>query len=78
MNDMTPQAQAEKRFSERERRNAAVIALQQPDCVPIAYSSAFWHARRAGISNKTAMYDLEALADAVRGVVLELQPDSVN
>ncbi len=78
MNDMSPITQAQQRFAERERRNAAVIALREPDCVPIAYSSAFWHARRAGISNKTAMYDYEALADAVRRVVLELQPDSVN
>ncbi len=78
MNDMSNPTEAQQRFAERERRNAAVVALQEPDCVPIAFSSNFWHARRAGITNKTAMYDYEALADATRKVVLELQPDSVN
>jgi hypothetical protein len=70
--------EAQRLYAERERRNAAVIELQQPDRVPIAYSSAFWHARQAGITNRTAMYDYEALAAAVRKVVLDLQPDSVN
>lgn len=71
-------SEAQRLYAERERRNAAVIALQEPDRVPIAYSSAFWHARQAGITNRTAMYDYEALAAAVRSVVLDLQPDSVN
>ena len=80
MNDVqaTTTTEAQRLYAERERRNAQVIALEEPDCVPIAYSSAFWHARRAGITNKTAMYDYEALAASVRRVVLELQPDSVN
>ena len=65
-------------YAERERRNTDAIALKQPDQIPIAWSSAFWHARMAGISNRTAMYDYEALADAVRKVILQLQPDSVN
>ncbi len=65
-------------YAERERRIADVIALRQPDRVPIAYSSVFFHARYAGISNRCAMYDYEALADALRQVVLDLQPDAVN
>ena len=69
---------AQALYEEREKRNALVIELKEPDRVPIAYSSAFWHARQAGITNRTAMYDYEALAAAVRRVVLELQPDSVN
>ena len=71
-------AEAQKIYAEREKRIADAIALKEPDRVPISYSSQFWHARYAGISNRTAMYDYEALAAATRRVVLELQPDTVN
>ena len=71
-------ADAQKIYAEREKRLADAIALAEPDRVPISYSSQFWHARYAGISNRTAMYDYEALAAATRRVVLELQPDTVN
>ena len=71
-------AEAQELYAERERRLADALALKQPDRVPVSYSSNFWHARYAGITNRTAMYDYEALAAATRRVVLELQPDSVN
>jgi len=71
-------AEAQKLYGERERRLADVLALRQPDRVPISYSSNFWHAKYVGITNRTAMYDYEALAAATRRVILELQPDSVN
>jgi len=70
--------EARKRYAERERRIADATALKVPDRVPVSYHSQFWHARYAGISNRTAMYDYEALAAATRRVVLELQPDSVT
>lgn len=75
----TPSSEeAKQRYAERERRLADAVALKIPDRVPISYSSQFWHARYAGISNRTAMYDYEALAAATRRTVLDLQPDSVN
>jgi uroporphyrinogen-III decarboxylase len=69
---------AKKLYAERERRIADAIALREPDRVPIAYTGVFFHARYAGISNRQAMYDHDALADAVRRVALDLQPDAVN
>jgi len=70
--------EAKKSYAARQRRLADVEALKIPDRVPISYSSPFWHARYAGISNRSAMYDYEALAAATRCTVLDLQPDSVN
>ncbi|MFH1043732.1 MAG: uroporphyrinogen decarboxylase family protein [Pseudomonadota bacterium] len=72
------QTQAQKLYAERERRFSDVVALRQPDRVPISYTSGFWHARYAGISNRTAMYDYEALAAAAMRAIRDLQPDSVN
>lgn len=70
-------AGASQRYAAREKRVADAIALRQPDRVPLSYMSQFWHAKYAGITNRTAMYDYEALAAAVRRVALELQPDAV-
>lgn len=84
MNDLSRETaaptpvEAQKLYAERERRLDDAIALKQPDRVPISYSSNFYHARYAGISSRTAMYDYEALAAATRRVILDLQPDSVN
>jgi len=66
------------RYAERERRIADAIALKEPDRVPIAYSSVFFHAQYAGMSNRKVMYDYEALAEALKRVALDLQPDAVN
>lgn len=84
MNKPTPSQEvaapdeAKTRYAERDRRIADAIALKEPDRVPVSYSSNFWHARYAGITNRTAMYDYEALAAAAKRAVLDLQPDSVN
>lgn len=57
---------------------ADVIALRQPDHVPIIYNSAFWHATYAGITFRTAMYNYDALARAFRKAVCDLEPDAVT
>ena len=65
-------------YSQRQKRMADVIALRQPDRVPMIYSSTFWHAAYAGISLRAAMYDYDALAAAFRKAVLALEPDAAS
>jgi len=77
----TPAFQSEEAarlYSERERRIADAIALRQPDRVPIIYNSAFFAAHYTGISFREAMYDYEALAEAFRKTVLDLEPDAAS
>ena len=74
----SPNGKAIALHSERSKRIADVIALRQPDRVPMIYNSAFWHATYAGISFRTAMYDYGALSAAFRKVVLALEPDAVS
>jgi len=63
-------------YGERSQRIADAMALRQPDRVPLIYNSQFWHAAYAGISFRQAMYDYEALAVAIRKVVLDFEPDA--
>ena len=70
-----PQTAAEC-LAEREQRIRDVIALRQPDRVPVVMNSLFWHTRYAGLSCRDAMYDYDALSDATRRALLELQPDA--
>jgi hypothetical protein len=63
-------------YAERSQRIADAMALRQPDRVPLIYNSLFWHAAYAGISFRQAMYDYEALAAAIRKVVLDFEPDA--
>ncbi len=65
-------------YAERRKRLADVIALRQPDRVPMFYNSAFWHATYSGMSFRTMMYDYDALAQAFRKAVRELEPDAVS
>src|SRR3990172_7705259 len=64
--------------AERSKRMADVIALRQPDRVPMIFNSTFWHAAYAGISLRAAMYDYDALAAAFRKAVLALEPDAAS
>jgi hypothetical protein len=65
-------------YAERSKRLADVIALRQPDRVPMIYNSAFWHATYSGITFRTAMYDYDALARAFGKAVHDLEPDAVS
>jgi uroporphyrinogen-III decarboxylase len=73
----TPPAEAALRFEERERRLNDAIALRQPDRVPVAFFSTFWHTRQNGLTNYQAMYDYEKSAAAIRDAAVKLQPDGV-
>ncbi|OGA28785.1 MAG: hypothetical protein A3I01_16875 [Betaproteobacteria bacterium RIFCSPLOWO2_02_FULL_65_24] len=66
---------ASARHAARMKRVTDAIALRQPDRVPVIYHTQFWHARRAGMNYRQAMYDYGRLMDTCRDVVLELQPD---
>ncbi len=75
-----PQFQSEEAafsYAQRQKRIDDAVALRQPDHVPVMYNSAFWHATYAGISFRTAMYDYEATATALKKTVCDLQPDAV-
>ncbi len=65
-------------YAARSKRLDDVIALREPDRVPIIYNSAFWHATYAGITFRDAMYDYDALAAAFRKTVSDLQPDAAT
>jgi hypothetical protein len=68
--------EAAKLYAERSQRIADAMALRQPDRVPLIYNSQFWLAAYSGISFRQAMYDYEALAAAIRKVVLDFEPDA--
>ncbi|HEC01455.1 MAG TPA: hypothetical protein ENI91_07160 [Sphingomonadales bacterium] len=63
-------------YKEREQRVLDVIALKQPDRVPVFLYSTFWQARYAGMTCEEAMYDYERLSAAIKDSVLEFDPDS--
>lgn len=71
-------AKVDTLYAQRSKRMADVIALRQPDRVPMIYNSAFWHATYTGITFKTAMYDYDALTAAFRKTVMDLEPDAVT
>ena len=68
-------SQAEEAYAQRMKRVTDAIALRQPDRVPVIYHTQFWHARRAGMNYRRAMYDYQALMDTCREVLLEIEPD---
>jgi len=69
------QSPAAEAYAARMKRVTDAIALQQPDRVPVIYHTQFWHARRAGMNYRRAMYDYQALMDTCREVLLEIEPD---
>lgn len=67
----------QKLFHERQQRIDDVVALREPDCVPIFYYSMFWHGRYNGMTCKESMYDYERLGEATLKVARDFQPDAV-
>jgi hypothetical protein len=63
-------------YALREKRIADVVALRQPDRVPIVFFSTFWAAKYAGMTCQQAMYDFQGHSDALRKAIVELQPDA--
>lgn len=74
---MTASSDPRALFAERQRRLDDAIAGRVPDRVPIIYYTMFWHAKYAGLTIRQCMYDYDALAQATRAAVLDLQPDAV-
>ncbi len=63
-------------LGEREKRIYDTVELRVPDRVPSFLFSTFWAARNAGMTCEQAMYDYKGLSNAMRTVILDLQPDA--
>ena len=65
-------------LSERERRIDDVIALRQPDRVPVMCMFGFLPARIAGITYEEAMYDYDKTMESWTISMAEFQPDAYD
>lgn len=66
----------QERYQEKKKRIDDIIALKQPDRVPIWFQDAsFFPAKYAGITAKEAMYDTETSLDAYKKTFLDFDPD---
>ena len=66
---------AEKLYTEREKRVNDAIALRVPDRVPIMVTWGFLPAYLAGKTVQEVMYDPDMLWDVQWKMTLEFQPD---
>jgi uroporphyrinogen-III decarboxylase len=62
-------------YQERQQRIIDTIELRETDRVPVSLFSTFWAAKYAGMTCEQAMYDYKGLSDAMRGAIMELEPD---
>ncbi|MBT4671737.1 MAG: hypothetical protein HOB64_06445 [Rhodospirillaceae bacterium] len=69
--DMDPKAA----YDARVQRMRDVIALKEPDHVPVYLSWRFWQARHHGMTCEEAMYDADGLSAATKAQILEFEPD---
>ncbi|NQV55393.1 MAG: hypothetical protein HQ503_06000 [Rhodospirillales bacterium] len=69
--DSDPKAE----YDARVKRMRDVIALKEPDRVPVYLSWRFWAARHHGMTCEQAMYDADGLGKATKAMILELDPD---
>jgi hypothetical protein len=72
MSDVNPNQQA---YDQRWQRITDLVALQQPDRMPVVLYATFWLAKYGGISCKELMYNYEKTREISERAVLEFDPD---